>query len=121
MMGTALESRKRRFIEVKGSKDDLRRLYARLSRIYDFWGSLTEAKAVNKALALANIRDGESLLEVAVGTGVVFERLVRLNPGGENEGVDLSPEMLARAERRLQHHTSNYNPAQFSFYNFIVK
>jgi len=104
-----VESRRARFVQVLTSKDDVRRLYAKLSRLYDAWGFLTESKAVDRALKLANIRDGESILEVAVGTGTVFERIVALNHSGRNEGIDLSPEMLARAERRLRKRFSNYS------------
>ena len=93
-----MESRKSRFVRVRTSKDDVRRLYARLSRLYDAWGFLTESKATDRALQLANIRDGEDILEVAVGTGTVFKRIVALNPSGKNEGIDLSPEMLAKAD-----------------------
>ena len=41
------------------------------------------------------------MLEVAVGTGLVFTEIVRRNPDGENEGLDLSPAMLARAKKLL--------------------
>jgi ubiquinone/menaquinone biosynthesis C-methylase UbiE len=80
-----------------------------LSRIYDFWGFLTESKAVGKALQLANIKNGERILEVAVGTGVAFERIVAANSNGQNDGIDLSPEMLARAKKRLKNYHSNYS------------
>jgi ubiquinone/menaquinone biosynthesis C-methylase UbiE len=102
-------SEKCRFTPVNLSKSDVRRTYARLSRIYDFWGFLTESKAVGKAVQLANIKNGERVLEVAVGTGVVFERIVAANKDGQNDGIDLSPEMLARAENRLKNHYSNYS------------
>ena len=98
-----------RFIPVNKSKDDIRRIYSKLSRYYDFWGSLTEQKATDRAFRLADIRNEESVLEVAVGTGRVFERIVTLNENGRNEGIDLSPEMLARAEERLKKHITNYS------------
>jgi ubiquinone/menaquinone biosynthesis C-methylase UbiE len=98
-----------RFIPVTTSKDDVRRIYSKLSRYYDFWGSLTEQKATERALELAEIRNGESVLEVAVGTGRVFEWIVSMNERGRNEGIDLSPEMLARAEERLKKHITNYS------------
>lgn len=104
-----MDNKSYRFIKVKASRDDVRRLYAKLSHLYDAWGFLTEAKAANRALELANIMDGESILEVAVGTGVVFEHIVTLNPHGTNEGIDLSPEMLAKAEKRLSKRYCNYS------------
>ena len=98
-----------RYIPVTKSKEDIRQIYARLSRYYDFWGSLTEQKATNRALQLADIKNGESILEVAVGTGRVFEQIVSSNERGRNEGVDISPQMLARAEERLKKHITNYS------------
>ena len=98
-----------RFIPVQLSKSEVRRRYARLAPIYDFWGVLTESKTVKKALEFAGIRNGESILEVAVGTGNVFEKIVSLNAGGRNEGIDLSPEMLARAEKRLKKYDATYS------------
>ena len=77
------------------------RLYDRLAPVYDAWGRLTESRARDRALALADVRDGERILEVAAGTGLAFGELVRRNPGGRNLGIDISPGMLARARRRL--------------------
>jgi ubiquinone/menaquinone biosynthesis C-methylase UbiE len=111
------ETEKHRFIEVNGSKDKVKRIYARLSYLYNIWGLLTESKAARKALQLANIRDGESILEVAVGTGAMFAQMVRLNPNGRNEGIDLSPDMLAIAKKRLSKHLSNYTLQVGDAYN----
>jgi ubiquinone/menaquinone biosynthesis C-methylase UbiE len=90
-----------RFIKVKLSKKDVRRIYARVSNVYDFWAFLTESKAVRRAIQMANISNGENILEVAVGTGYLFERIVSINQAGRNDGIDLSPEMLERAKKRL--------------------
>jgi ubiquinone/menaquinone biosynthesis C-methylase UbiE len=84
-------------------------LYDGISRIYDVWGKLTESKAIARAFELADVTDGQTVLEVAVGTGVLFERIVRRNPTGRNIGVDLSAGMLAKARRRLSRlETENY-------------
>jgi ubiquinone/menaquinone biosynthesis C-methylase UbiE len=107
--GAEKRSEQLRFIPVKKSRDEIRRTYANLSRYYDFWGSLTEQKATARALHRAHIENGERILEVAVGTGRVFEQIVTLNTEGENDGIDLSPEMLARARRRLGTRFSNYS------------
>ncbi|MDJ0784267.1 MAG: methyltransferase domain-containing protein [Desulfosarcinaceae bacterium] len=76
-------------------------LYDRIAPFYDLWAGLTETRARRRALQLADIHDGQHLLEVAVGTGLAFAELVRRNPNGVNLGIDLSPGMLARARRRL--------------------
>jgi ubiquinone/menaquinone biosynthesis C-methylase UbiE len=106
-----------RFIPARKSKDEVRRLYSKLSHTYDFWGSLTEQKATSRALQLAHIRNGESILEVAVGTGRVFEQIVSLNRAGNNDGIDLSPEMLAQAEKRLKRNFANYSLKEADAYS----
>ena len=76
--------------------------FAAVAWFYNLWASLTEAKAVRRALKLAQVQDNQSILEVAVGTGRLFSQIVKLNPHGRNEGMDLSPAMLARASKCLQ-------------------
>lgn len=84
-------------------------LYGKLAPSYDLWARLTESKARDRCLELASIQDGEAVLEVAVGTGVAFEMILRSNPSGRNEGIDLTEEMLTRAERRAGNsETDNY-------------
>jgi ubiquinone/menaquinone biosynthesis C-methylase UbiE len=106
-----------KFIEVDNSKTRITITYARLSPLYDVWGFLTESKAAGRALRLANIQDGENILEVAVGTGAMFAQILRLNPKGRNEGIDLSPDMLTIAERRLNVEFHNYNLRVGDAYN----
>ena len=69
---------------------------------YDIWSWLTESKAAKYVIEFADIRNGETILEVACGTGVVFEQIVRRNSNGKNIGVDLSPDMLEKARTRLK-------------------
>ncbi len=83
------------------SQEEIRPLYDRLSSMYDVWGRLAESRARARAIELAAIKDGQAILEVAVGTGLAFFELVRRNPSGTNRGIDLSPGMLARATKRM--------------------
>jgi len=76
-------------------------VYDSLSKTYDIWGKLTETRARNRALELAEIEDGQNILEVAVGTGLGFYEIVQRNPNGTNIGVDISPGMLEKAKKRL--------------------
>jgi ubiquinone/menaquinone biosynthesis C-methylase UbiE len=75
-------------------------VYRKIAPSYDLWAWLTESKARDRCLELAAIRNGEAVLEVAVGTGLAFERILKSNPSGRNEGIDLTEAMLVRAERR---------------------
>jgi ubiquinone/menaquinone biosynthesis C-methylase UbiE len=76
-------------------------LYDRLAKVYDAWAALTESRARMRAVELAEIRDGQTILEVAAGTGLVFFEIVRRNPRGLSVGIDLSRNMLLKAKERL--------------------
>jgi ubiquinone/menaquinone biosynthesis C-methylase UbiE len=77
-------------------------VYDDIAPFYDIWGKLTESRARNRAIELADIRDGQSILEVAVGTGLAFHEIVKRNPNGANTGIDLSMGMLEKAKKRLR-------------------
>ena len=77
-------------------------MYDKLSRVYDIWGMLTESRARSRAIELAEIKDGQTILEVAVGTGLAFYEIVKINPHGKNNGIDLSDGMLQKAKKRLR-------------------
>jgi ubiquinone/menaquinone biosynthesis C-methylase UbiE len=82
------------------AKEQVPGVYDRVAPIYDLWAWLTEGKARRRCLELAAIRDGENVLEVAVGTGLAFTDILEANPTGRNEGIDLTRAMLARAEKK---------------------
>jgi len=88
-------------LDARISQKDIVPLYDSLSRIYDLWGTLAESRARNRAVKLADIKDGQNILEVAVGTGLAFYQIVKRNRNGQNLGVDISPGMLAKAKKRL--------------------
>lgn len=77
-------------------------VYSRIAPLYDAWAWLTEGRARARCLELAAIRDGEDVLEVAVGTGLAFAEILKSNPSGHTYGIDLTPSMLARAQRRAE-------------------
>ena len=77
-------------------------VYTRLAPVYEAWARLTEAKPRRRVLELAGVRDGESILEVATGTGAQLVELARRNPSGETVGVELAPGMVAATRKRLE-------------------
>jgi ubiquinone/menaquinone biosynthesis C-methylase UbiE len=81
---------------------DIVAVYTLLATIYDIWTWLTESKSLHTALAIAAISDGEAVLEVAVGTGVVFRELLRQNPSGQNIGIDITKAMLRRTHYKAE-------------------
>ena len=89
-------------VEARLKKDDVVKVYSGVAPLYDLWGTLTETHARRKALEFAKIRDGETILEVALGTGLTFQAILKANPSGKNVGVDLTPAMLEKARKRIE-------------------
>jgi ubiquinone/menaquinone biosynthesis C-methylase UbiE len=76
--------------------------YNILCHIYDVFGLLMESKARQRAIEIADIRNGENVLEVAVGTGLNFVEILKRNPDGWNEGLDISPMMAKKTKKRAE-------------------
>jgi len=87
-------------LDAQVEKSRIPDIYRRIAPSYDLWAWLTESKARDRCLELAAIQNGEEVLEVAVGTGLAFEKILESNPSGRNEGIDLTEAMLIRADRR---------------------
>ncbi len=83
-------------------KSAVRRTYTWIAPTHDLLAVLVEPRARHLGLRWADVRDGETVLEVAVGTGLSFRHLLRQNPHGWTDGIDLTPAMLARARRRAE-------------------
>lgn len=84
------------------SKSRVRSTYTWIAPIHDLLAALVDRKARQLGLDWLNVRNGERILEVAVGTGLSFQHLLRQNPHGWTEGIDLTPAMLRRARRRAR-------------------
>ncbi len=94
-------SQEQKVLNARIKQENIGSVYDKIAPIYDFWGMLTESKARNRAIELAEIENGQSILEVAVGTGLAFSEILKRNPNGKNTGVDLSKGMLAKAKKRV--------------------
>jgi ubiquinone/menaquinone biosynthesis C-methylase UbiE len=88
-------------LEARIPQDAISAVYTRIAWMYDAWAMLTETRARRVCLERARVKDGERILEVAAGTGLAFRELVRANPSGLTEGIDLTEAMLARARRKV--------------------
>lgn len=93
---------KQQILDARIKKSEVPHIYKKVASVYDVWARLVESKARNRCLELARIRDGESVLEIAVGTGLTFEKILGLNSTGQNEGIDLTEEMLNRAREKAK-------------------
>ena len=66
-------------LDARVSQKDIVTLYNSLSGVYDLCGTLAESRARKRAIELADIKDGQKILEVAVGTGLAFYEIVKRN------------------------------------------
>jgi ubiquinone/menaquinone biosynthesis C-methylase UbiE len=82
------------------SKKEVIKVYSQTASVYDLWAMLTETKSRKRAFELANIQDGEAVLEVAVGTGLTFQEILKANPNGYSVGIDITPAMLEKARAK---------------------
>jgi ubiquinone/menaquinone biosynthesis C-methylase UbiE len=99
-----------RIADVRITQVKIGKLYDRIANVYDIWGYLTESRARNRALELTRIVNGQSIVEVACGTGLAFKEIVKRNPDGNNIGIDLSEGMLNKARKKLAKlSNSNYS------------
>ena len=76
--------------------------YTWIAPTHDWLAHLVEPRARRLMLAWAGIENGMRVLEVGVGTGLSFEKVLRANPDGYAEGLDRTPAMLRRAERKAR-------------------
>lgn len=90
-----------------GLPDRTRRIYDLVAGVYPLSTLFFHEKAHKVALSLAGIDNGMRVLEIATGSGEMFRRIVRTNPGGLNCGVDLSPNMAARTQRLARRRIPN--------------
>ena len=108
--GVTCCQKEKKALDARVSQNKIGSVYDRIAPIYDIWGKLAESHARNRAIELAEIKDGQTILEVAVGTGLAFYEIVKRNPNGTNAGIDLSKGMLEKAKKRVsQLSEANYS------------
>ena len=87
----------KRDFQIKNTQNN----FSKIAWFYDFWGKLTESKAISRAVSISDISDDSSILDVGVGTGQLFNRILSRNKKGLNFGIDLSPGMISKAKLKF--------------------
>jgi ubiquinone/menaquinone biosynthesis C-methylase UbiE len=77
-------------------------VYTKLAPHHDNFAKRGESRAKERALALAELSPSSRLIEVGVGTGLLFvEAVKKLGPSGFALGVDRTDAMLQQAIQKL--------------------
>ena len=77
-------------------------LYTKRAPSYER-GARLRAPFGRRAVAALGLRPGETVLDIACGTGGNFDAIMEvIGPGGRLVGIDLSDDMLARASQRVR-------------------
>ena len=88
-------------LERKFSIDKTQKNFSAVTSFYDFWANITESKAIDLAVEKISSTIRGNILDIGVGTGDMFYRIVPFNHEGYNIGLDISPQMLFKAKRKL--------------------
>jgi demethylmenaquinone methyltransferase/2-methoxy-6-polyprenyl-1,4-benzoquinol methylase len=87
---------------VNRTKRDAKRYYDRISRYYDLMAGTFERKYAQMALDMLSISQGETVLEIGIGTGHCLKSIVQLvGRSGMAYGIDISDGMLQISKQRL--------------------
>ena len=90
-------------LPVPRTKEEAKRLYDRISRVYDLFTWGFERKYANMALSHLSIKEGEAVLEIGFGTGHCLRRIAEsIGQKGRAYGIDISTGMLEVTKRRLE-------------------
>lgn len=90
-----------KILEARYTHQEIVRKYNWIAPIYDLFGVLVESKARQRAIELSEIQNGEKVLEVAFGTGLNFVEILKRNPDGWVDGIDISMKMVEKARKRI--------------------
>jgi len=89
-----------KILKARLTHEQIVRKYNRIASFYDLFGILMASKARLRAIDLASIQNGERILEVALGTGLSFVEILRRNPLGQVDGIDVSMRMIEKTQKR---------------------
>jgi len=95
------DSIEHQILKSRYTHQEIVRKYNWIAPVYDLFGILMESRARLKALKMVDIKNGEKILEVAFGTGLNLIEILKRNPNGWVDGIDISTKMLGRAQRRI--------------------
>lgn len=92
-----------KILRVSATPGDIKKSYGILSKFYALLEENFEKGTREKSLELLSVKEGESVLEIGIGTGCSLEEIAgSAGTTGKVYGLDATPEMLRLTEKRLQ-------------------
>lgn len=90
-------------LRVSITPEAIQKSYGIMSKFYVPLEGIFERGMREKGVGLLAIKDGDTVLEVGVGTGFSLREISRkVGPTGQAYGIDITPEMLRITEKRLR-------------------
>jgi ubiquinone/menaquinone biosynthesis C-methylase UbiE len=93
-------------IKLTGNNGNYQKMYDRFSGFYDiathiyaFFKNGNEKHRVMQYLSLLDIKNGDRVVEISIGTG---RNIVHLNPLADYYGIDISSGMLKQCQRKME-------------------
>jgi len=90
-------------LRVYRTKEQAKRTYDKISRIYDLITGPFERKFRDMGLNQLDVKEGETVLEIGFGTGHCLEEIAkRVGENGKAYGIDISSRMLDVTRKRME-------------------
>lgn len=90
-------------LRVYRTKEQAKRTYDKISRIYDLIAGPFERKFRDMGLNQLDVKEGETVLEIGFGTGHCLEEIAkRVGENGKAYGIDISSRMLDITRKRME-------------------
>lgn len=90
-------------LRVYRTKEQAKRTYDKISRIYDLITGPFERKFMDIGLNQLDVKEGETVLEIGFGTGHCLEEIAkRVGENGKAYGIDISSGMLDITRKRME-------------------
>jgi len=103
MLGDAtMSNNKREMLRVRATLEDIKKSYGVMSKLYATLEGRFEKGLRRRGLGLLDIKAGETILEIGVGTGFSLKEIASsVGEVGKAYGIDITPQMLQLTKERL--------------------